>query len=391
MKNTFCFALLFACSTSLFGQAPPAEGQGGRGGRGGRGNAAGTPTAPAFEVQFDRTVTFRLRAPEATAVQVSGDFGAATPMTKGADGVWSATVGPLRPAIYNYAFTVNGVRALDPANPWTGTADRTPGSSQFEVKAEGLAPYDAQTTPHGALHIHYYNSKKFGGALRMVYVYTPSGYETSSSRYPSLYLMHGAGGNESSWITGGRANIILDNLIAQGKAKPMIVVMPYGRAGQSTAIGPLASVPAAPPGAPVFPNDVVEDIVPFIDKTYRTASGADNRAIAGLSMGGNQTLHIGLNNLDTFHYIGAFSPVIFNQTVEKDHAPAFADIAATNKKLKVFYVYCGDADTLFASNKSFHELLDQNKIRHTFVETKEGHVWRNWRDYLADFAPRLFR
>ena len=334
---------------------------------------------------------FRLRAPEATAVQVTGDFGDATPMTKGQDGFWTAAVGPLRPAIYNYAFTVNGVRTLDPANPWTGTADRTPGASQFEVKAAAPATYDVQATSHGALHIHYYNSKKFGGALRMVYVYTPPGYETSSTRYPTLYLMHGAGGNESSWVTGGRANLILDNLIAQGKARPMIVVMPYGRAGQSTTIGPPAPASPAETNAPVFPNDVVEDVVPFIDKTYRTGSGADNRAIAGLSMGGNQTLNIGLNNLDTFHYIGAFSPVIFNQTAERDHAPAFADVAATNKKLKVFYVYCGDTDTLFASNKSFHELLDQKKIRHNFVETKEGHVWRNWRDYLADFAPRLFR
>jgi enterochelin esterase family protein len=385
MKKTVLLTLLLA-GTPVFGQVPPADGPGGRGGRGGN-----APVAPAFEVRSDATVVFRLRAPEATAVQVTGDFGNATPMTKGQDGVWTATIGPLRPAIYNYVFSVNGVRTLDPANPWTGTADRTPGSSQFEVKASVPAPYDAQATAHGALHIHYYRSKKFAGALRMLYVYTPPGYETSSTRYPALYLMHGAGGNESSWVTGGRANLILDNLIAQGKARPMIVVMPYGRAGQSTTIGPLAPAAVAAPNAPVFPNDVVEDVVPFIDRTYRTASGADNRAIAGLSMGGNQTLNVGLNNLDTFHSIGAFSPVIFNQTAEKDHAPAFADVAATNKKLKVFYIYCGDADTLFASNRSFHELLDQKKIRHTFVETKEGHVWRNWRDYLADFAPRLFR
>ena len=388
MKKTLLLALLLAFSSSLLAQAPPA---GGRGGRGGRGAASGAAAVPAYQVQSDRTVTFRFRAPDATAVQLTGDFGAAAAMTKGQDGAWSATVGPLRPAIYNYAFTVNGVRALDPANPWTGTADRTPGSSQFEVKADQPAPYDPQPVPHGTLHINHYNSKKFGGALRMVYVYTPPGYETSATRYPSLYLMHGAGGNESTWFTAGRANIILDNLIAQGKARPMIVVMPYGRPGESTTLGSLAPAPAAAPGAPVFPNDVVEDVLPFIDKTYRTASGADNRAISGLSMGGNQTLNIGLNNLDTFHYIGAFSPVIFNQSVEKDHAPAFANVAAANKKLKVFYIYCGDADTLFESNKSFHELLDLKKINHTFVQTKEAHVWRNWRDYLADFAPRLFR
>src|SRR5215831_9068392 len=244
MKETFFIALLLVLSSSLFAQAPPAGDRGeqsGRGGRGARrGGAAAAPATPAYEVQSDRTVVFRLRAPDATAVEVTGDFGSATTMAKGPDGTWSATVGPLRPAIYNYAFVVNGVRTLDPANPWTGTADRTPGSSQFEVKADALAPYDLQTVPRGTLHINYYNSKKFGGALRMIYVYTPPGYENSSTRYPSLYLMHGAGGNESSWVTAGRANTILDNLIAQRKARAMIVVMPYGRPGESTTLAPPA-------------------------------------------------------------------------------------------------------------------------------------------------------
>ena len=141
----------------------------------------------------------------------------------------------------------------------------------------------------------------------------------------------------------------------------------------------------------MFPNDVVPDVVPFVEKAYRLIANADNRAIAGLSMGGNQTLHIGLNNLDTFHAIGAFSPVIRNAQAEQDHPQAFADVAATNKKLKLFYIYCGVDDTLFASNKSFHEFLDQKQIKHNFIETKEAHVWRNWRDYLADFTPRLFQ
>ena len=359
--------------------------------QGGKGGAKGPPARPAFDVSPDRSVTFRLRAPEATAVQVSGDFGAAAAMTKGADGIWTAKVGPLRPAIYNYAFTVNGVRVVDPANPWIGSADRGSGSAQFEVKGAEPAPWDPQAVPHGALHVHYYNSKKFGGALRMVYVYTPPGYEASNTRYPSLYLMHGAGGSESSWFTAGRANIILDNLIGQGKAKPMVVVMPYGRPGQSSTLDPSVAATAAAPGEPVFPNDVVEDVIPFVEKLYRITANADQRAIAGLSMGGNQTLNIGLNHLDTFHYIGAFSPVIFNQSVEADHQPAFADVAAANKKLKVFYIYCGSEDTLFESNKSFHALLDQKTITHTFVPTGGAHVWANWRDYLADFAPRLFR
>ena len=163
-----------------------------------------------------------MRAPEATDVRVSGDFTqTAQAMTKSPDGTWSVTSGPLRPALYNYAFTVNGVRVVDPANPMIGAADRGSGSSMFEVKGDKPAPWDIQAVPHGTVHVNYYVSKKFE-APRMVYVYTPPGYETSSARYPALYLMHGAGGEESSWFAEGRANLILDNAIAEGKAKPMI-------------------------------------------------------------------------------------------------------------------------------------------------------------------------
>ena len=159
-------------------------------------------------------------------------------MTKGTDGTWTAIAGPLRPAIYNYSFSVNGVRVVDPTNPMIGTGDRTAGSSLFEVKGEKPAPWSLQAVPHGSVHVNYYLSKKFD-AQRMMYVDTPPGYDTSTTRYPALYLMHGAGGMESSWFTAGRANLILDNLIAEGKARPMIVVMPYGRPGPGAASGPL--------------------------------------------------------------------------------------------------------------------------------------------------------
>lgn len=377
MRTTSVLAILLACTTLGLAQ--------------GRGGGRPAPAGPGFEVHPDRSVTFTLRAPDAITVQVGGDFGAAMAMSKDADGAWTATVGPLEPAIYNYTFTVDGVRTLDPANPWVGSADRNPGATQFEVRGPAPAPWDAQAVPHGTVRINHYNSTKFGGALRMVYVYTPPGYETSGARYPTLYLMHGAGGTESSWYTAGRANIILDNLIAQRRAEPMVVVMPYGRPGPSRTIDP--SVPGAASGLPgdvVFPNDVVEDVLPFIEKNYRVMANADARAIAGLSMGGNQTLHVGLNHLDTFHYIGAFSPVIFNQSVEADHQPAFADVVATNRRLKVFFVYCGTEDTLFESNRSFDALLTEKGVTHTFVETGGAHVWRNWRAYLVDFTPRLF-
>jgi enterochelin esterase family protein len=386
MQKILIAASTIAMSSLLLAQAPPTA----RGGRGGRGPAA--PAAPSYEVRADRTVTFRLRAPEATAVSVSGDFAdGPQAMTKGADGTWTAIVGPLRPALYNYAFAVSGVRVVDPTNPMIGTGDRTAGTSLFEVKGETPSPWSLQAVPHGAVHVNYYVSKKFN-AQRMMYVYTPPGYDTSTTRYPALYLMHGAGGMESSWFTAGRANLILDNLIADGKARPMIVVMPYGRPGPAATLGPLPpNVPQTQPQAVVFPNDVVEDVVGVAEKSYRISSKADDRAIAGLSMGGNQTLLVGLTHLDLFRYIGAFSPVIFNASAEQDFKSAFADATATNKQLKQFYIYCGNTDTLFASNKSFHELLDQRKIKHTFVETEGAHVWRNWRDYLVDFAPRLFR
>ena len=387
MRKILSAAFTIAMSSLMVAQAPPPAA---RGGRGGRGPAA--PAAPSYEVRADRTVTFRLRAPDATIVSVSGDFAdGPQAMTKGTDGTWTVNVGPLRPALYNYSFSVSGVRVVDPTNPMLGTGDRTAGSSLFEVKGDKPAPWSLQAVPHGAVHVSYYVSKKFD-AQRMMYVYTPPGYDTSTTKYPALYLMHGAGGIESSWFTAGRANLILDNLIAESKARPMIVVMPYGRPGPAATLGPIPpNVPQTQPQAVVFPNDVVEDVVGFVEKTYRISSRPDDRAIAGLSMGGNQTLLVGLTHLDLFRYIGAFSPVIFTATAEQDFKAAFADSSATSKQLKQFYIYCGNKDTLFASNKSFHELLDQRKIRHTFVETEGAHVWWNWRDYLVDFAPRLFR
>jgi enterochelin esterase-like enzyme len=386
MHKILVAAFTIVMTSGVLAQAPPPAG------RGGRGRGPGAPAVPSYEVRADRTVTFRLRAPEATAVSVSGDFAdGPQAMTRGGDGTWTAMVGPLRPALYNYSFSVNGVRVVDPMNPMLGTGDRTAGNSLFEVKGDKPAPWSLQEVPHGTVHIAYYVSKKFD-TQRMMYVYTPPGYERSTTRYPALYLMHGAGGIESSWYTAGRANLILDNLIADGKARPMIVVMPYGRPGPPATLGPLP--PAAPQPQPqgvVFPNDVVEDVIGFAEKTFRISSRADDRAIAGLSMGGNQALLIGLTHLDLFRSIGAFSPVIFNATAEQDFKVAFAYPAATSRQLKQFYIYCGNKDTLFASNKSFHELLDARKIKHTFVETEGAHVWLNWRDYLVDFVPRLFR
>jgi enterochelin esterase family protein len=383
MRSASLVAISIGLSALTFAQAPAAA-PAGRRGRG------GVPIAPpAYVVNSDRTVTFHLRAPEATAVTVSGDFTqTAQPMTKAEDGIWSFTSAALRPAIYDYSFSIDGVRTNDPSNPLIKSGDRS-FSTMFEVKGDKPAPYDIQAVSHGTVRIDYYVSKKFD-APRMLWVYTPPGYETSTARYPAMYLLHGAGDTEAGWVTTGHANLILDNLIAEGKAKPMIVVMPYGRPGPSVTLGlsQTAPAPVAEPGV-MFPNDVVEDVIPFAEKTYRISSKADDRAIAGLSMGGNQTLQVGLTHLDMFHYIGAFSPVVMNP--EQVFRDALADPVGTNQKLKLFFIYIGKLDTLLASNQALNQVLDQHKIKHTYVETGEWHVWRNWRDYLADFAPRLFR
>ena len=375
--------LSIALSWLSFAQAP------GKGAAKGGGRAA--PAVPGYEVGTDRRVTFRLRAPEAATVTVSGDFatGAQT-MTKGPDGVWTLTTAPLRAAVYNYRFTVDGIATSDPSNPMLGTADRGNGASLLEVQGDKPSPWSLQPVPHGNIHINTYVSKTMK-ATRNIYVYTPPGYETSTTRYPALYLMHGAGGSESSWVTAGRANLILDNLISEGRAKPMIIVMPYGRAGQSTTFGPAPVVVPEDQKNLTFPNDVVPDVIEFAEKNYRIAPGADNRAIAGLSMGGNQTLIIGLNHLDLFHYVGAFSPVIMNANADQDFKTLLSDAAGSNKKLKVFNIYIGKEDTLYMSNVSFHKLLDEHQIKHVFTETEGAHVWWNWRDYLTDYAPRLFR
>ena len=368
MLRTTVFVLLFAISSLLLAQAQPA--------------------VRPYEVHPDRTVTFRLRAPDAADVKLSGDFlPAAQALKKGADGTWSITVGPLNPAVYEYSYTVDGVRGLDPANPMIKAGDRS-SQSLFQVPGDKPAPYDMQSVAHGTVHINWYASKSVG-APRSMHVYTPPGYEHSKASYPVLYLLHGSGDTESGWVTVGRANLILDNLIAAGKAKPMIIVMPYGRPLQAVTLAPSPARPQAAGNG--FENDLLQDVIPFVEKLYRVSAKPDHRAIAGLSMGGGQALQVGLGHLDTFHSVGAFSAGGRSQNYEETYKGVFADPAASNKKLKLFYIACGKEDRLFAGSQGLHEALDRRQIKHTFVASEEGHVWRNWQNYLAEFAPQLFR
>jgi enterochelin esterase-like enzyme len=356
-------------------------------GRGGRGPT--TPQLPPYEVHPDRTVLFRLRAPEAASVKLNGDFQqGAKDLVKGDDGYWTITVGPLAPAVYNYTFSVDGVRDIDPVNPMVKLGDRS-SESMFEVPGDQPAVYDMQHVPHGTVHINWYHSESLG-APRSIYVYTPPGYEEGRGKLPVLYLLHGSGDTEAGWVDVGRANLILDNLIAAGKARPMIVVMPYGR--------PLADVMLVPSAGrgpanatEEFGKDLLHDVIPYVEKLYRASSKPDDRAIAGLSMGGGQALAIGTAHLETFHYIGAFSAGGGRGNPEEMYKDFFAEPSAVNKKLKVFYIACGKADGLFPGSQALADALEKHQIKHQFAPSEEGHVWRNWRNYLTEFAPQLFR
>jgi enterochelin esterase family protein len=348
--------------------------------------ATPAPALKTYEVSADRKVTFRLRAPQATTVAVGGDFvQGAQLMQRGNDGVWSVTLGPLNPAIYSYTFRVNGVSVLDPSNPMIKQGEAG-SASMFEVPGDKLAPYDMQNVPHGTVHVNWYSSKALD-VPRRIDVYTPPGYEASKAMYPVLYLLHGSGDTETGWTNCGKADMILDNLIAAGKAKPMIVVMPYGRARRDVYLGPISGTP----DANAFEDDLLKDVIPFAEKMYRISGVADDRAIAGLSMGGGQAMRIGLHHTELFHAVGMFSAGARNVNYEEQYKDLLADPSATNKKMKVLYIACGKTDSLFAGAQSFHETLEKHGVRHKFVASEEGHVWRNWRDYLADLTPMLFR
>jgi enterochelin esterase-like enzyme len=377
---------VFLAAASLLAQGQPSAPAPARAAR----NAA---RAPSYEVHPDRTVTFQLHSPQASSIELEGDFvngsSGTIKLTKGEDGTWQTTVGPLHPAVYTYHYNIDGIHAvLDPTNPMIQMGDRS-SESILEVPADKPAVYDLQPVPHGTVRMNWYESKSLG-VPRGLRVYTPPGYDTSRDRYPVLYLLHGSGDTEADWVSVGRANITLDNLIAAGKAKPMLIVMPYGRPlAEVTLVRNDGQTPAN--NNEGFANDLLNDVIPYVEKQYRVLPRADSRALAGLSMGGGQTLQIGLTHLDTFHYIGAFSAALRGPNIQDQFKELFGDPAASNKKLKVFYIAVGKADSLFPASQSFHELLDKSQIHNTFAPSEEGHVWRNWVNYFSEFAPQLFR
>ncbi len=340
------------------------------------------------EVRPDMTVVFRISSREATKVSlVLPDINITRPMEKNETGVWSTIVGPLEPNIYVYNFIVDGTHTVDPMNP---VMKRGIGLTTSLVEVPGKEPmyFSEQAVPHGTFHIHRYDSKTTG-TTRGLYVYTPPNYDPKSkNKFPVLYLLHGVGDTENGWIEIGQANRIADNLIAAGKAKQMIIVMPRGHASFA---GTSSSNPMSAGSTNAFEQDLLSDIIPYIEKNYNVSKNAKDRAIAGLSMGGRQTLVIGLAHLDKFNYILPYSAAVRNVSQDSVLQKLISDPASINKSLKVFWIGCGTEDGLFAGNKSLSEQLTGKGIRNTFFQTPGAHTWLVWRLYLNETLPLLFK
>jgi enterochelin esterase-like enzyme len=342
-------------------------------------------TAPATQVLPGNRVTFRFAAPNARAASIELAGGKPAPMEKNEQGVWSVTVGPLDPDIYDYTLLVDGVRRIDPANPLIKGNLLNP-QNMVHVPGPASLPWEIGDAPRGRIHHHFYTSKVVGDH-RDFYVYTPAGYEAGAKRrYPVLYLLHGYSDDASGWTAVGRAHVILDNLIAQGKAKPMLVVMPLGYgAPEIVAPGRFRNDDLRQRNFDRFREALLTEVVPQVESAYRVAKDRESRAIAGLSMGGAESLYTGLNNLDRFAWVGAFS---FGGLTE-DFPRQFPNLKGP-ANLRLLWIACGRDDRLMAINTKFVEWLKSAGVERTWKETSGAHTWMVWRRYLAEFAPLLF-
>jgi enterochelin esterase-like enzyme len=357
--------LLFLVPWTLLAQGPPAR-----------------IVSP--EVHADRRVTLRFRAPNAAKVMLNREGARPAEMTKGENGVWSITTEALEPDLYGYSFNADGVSLIDPVNP-SMKPNLLGTTSMFHVPtADASLAWERRNVPHGAVHRHFYDSAICREA-RDLYVYTPPGYDPKGkTKYPVLYLLHGFSDDARGWTAVGQAHFILDNLIAEGKAKPMLVVMPLGY-GDS---GVLLNRELRFKSFELFRESLTKEIIPLVEKAYRVNADRSHRALAGLSMGGAETLFIGLNRLEVFSHLGAFS----SGGLPPDLAATFPGLdAKANAKLKDFWIACGKDDGLFAANNKFVEFLKERGVKHEYVVTEGAHTWLVWRRYLTTLAPRLFR
>jgi len=374
---------LFACA--LFAQGP----QG--------------PTVVSPEVTADRHVVFRIDAAQAKNVALfSSDLmavpNATATFAKADNGVWEATIGPIEPGAYRYTFTVDGVRVMDPHNPAVSESNTNSWSLVYVPGAEFM---DTLKVPHGAVaSVTYYSTAL--GRFRRMHVYTPPGYENGSEKYPVFYLLHGAMDCDDSWTSVGRAGFILDNLIAAHKAKPMVVAMPAGHTSATFTM----PKPGDPAPRDEFADDFITDIMPYVESHYRVLTDRAYRAMAGLSMGGGQTLNISMSHLDEFAYLGVFSSGVFTMRRPAPGTPApppgpspewisqhaaMLDNASLKPGLKVLWFATGSEDRLIPVTKATVEALKTHGFSPVFVESTGAHTWTNWRNYLATFAPMLFQ
>jgi enterochelin esterase-like enzyme len=360
------------------------------------------------EILPDNKVTFRVYAKDALKIIVSGEwqtgFNASEALVRNDTGLFSLTVGPLKPELYGYTFTVDGVRTIDQGNVQV-RRDGSNYQSFFIVPGpESDLYFQKNDVAHGTVTKVWYKSVVLG-FQRRVYVYTPAGYEGGTQKYPVFYLLHGAGGDEDAWTNMGRTAQIMDNLIAQGMAKPMIVVMTNGNANQAGAQNEVPPIPATGEqgmasyqrNAGKFEEHLVKDVVPFIEKNYRALTGKDNRAIAGLSMGGAHTQTITNNNPGMFSYIGVYSMGIMNMGPQNPDAAKLEQeritklTALKNSGFKLYWIGCGKDDFVYKGVVTLRETLDKVGLKYTYRESTGGHTWANWRIYLSEFAPLLFK
>jgi enterochelin esterase-like enzyme len=396
--SVFSFSVLVQVQTASSGTPAAAP----------RGGGLSRPVSPKSpEILPDNRVIFRLNAPKATTVSVAGDWNngatASENMIKDDTGLWTVTLGPLKPDYYGYKFTVDGITNIDPGNlqirrDWQGY------ESVLLMPGIETDLYFVKNVPSGTLLKVWYDSPNLGFRRRM-YIYTPPGYEKSTEKYPVLYLLHGGMNDEDTWTSMGRVNVIMDNLIAQKKAKPMIVVMPNGNPDQAAVsfdsypftltTANAANSPASAGGSVsnmlngMFEESLIKDVIPFIEANYRVIANKENRALIGYSMGGGQTYQITLKYPDVFDYIGAFGPAIFAQTPESEKQMA----ALKSADPKLYWVGVGSDDQLCyaGTTQILLPLLKKYNINYYFNESTGGHNWQNWRIYLSECVPMFFK
>jgi enterochelin esterase-like enzyme len=357
------------------------------------------PQVVSPEVTADRHIIFRILAPKASGIGlIASDIPSWTKekpvFTKDDRGVWESTVGPVEPGAYRYTFLIDGVMTMDPRNPDVSESNA---NSWSLVYVPGAAFMDTQNVPHGAVAaITYYSTAL--GRFRRMHIYTPPGYEKDSEKYPVFYLLHGALDCDDSWTSVGRAGFIIDNLIAEHKAKPMIIVLPAGHTSRTFTM-------PGPGARDEFSEDFVGDVMPYVESHYRALNDRAHRAMAGLSMGGMQTLNVAMSHLDEFGYLGVFSSGLFNFRAGRPGASGvqpgpppeweqqhpMLDDASLKPGLKVFWFSTGSEDFVLPTTKATLDVLKKHGFSPVFQESPGGHTWINWRNYLEQFAPRLFQ